>query len=93
MRNRPETGPMQFGDDWRGFFIRGDSAMGYIMDLEHVLALDGDRLCSASKSKIQNLINELRESHHHSSATVQQMATFRESFIEDIEVDIQNPYG
>jgi hypothetical protein len=28
--DRPETGPMQFGDDWPGVFIRGDSAlMGY----------------------------------------------------------------
>lgn len=27
---RPETGPMQFGDDWPGIFIRGDNAlMGY----------------------------------------------------------------
>lgn len=28
--DRPETGPMQFGDDWPGVFIRGDNAlMGY----------------------------------------------------------------
>lgn len=26
---RPETGPMRFGDDWTGIFLRGDSAMGY----------------------------------------------------------------
>ena len=24
---RPETGPMQFGDDWPGVFIRGDNAL------------------------------------------------------------------
>lgn len=24
---RPETGPMQFGDDWPGIFIRGDDAL------------------------------------------------------------------
>jgi hypothetical protein len=24
---RPETGPMQFGDDWPGLFIRGDNAL------------------------------------------------------------------
>lgn len=28
MSVRPETGPMQFGDDWPGIFIRGDSALG-----------------------------------------------------------------
>lgn len=28
---RPETGPMQFGDDWPGVFIRGDNAlMGFV---------------------------------------------------------------
>lgn len=28
--DRPETGPMRFGDDWPGVFIRGDNAlMGY----------------------------------------------------------------
>lgn len=26
---RPETGPMQFGDDWPGVFIRGDNALAY----------------------------------------------------------------
>lgn len=25
--DRPETGPMQFGDDWPGVFIRGDNAL------------------------------------------------------------------
>lgn len=24
---RPETGPMQFGNDWPGVFIRGDNAL------------------------------------------------------------------
>jgi hypothetical protein len=26
---RPETGPMTFGDDWTGVFIRGDNACFY----------------------------------------------------------------
>lgn len=34
---RPETGPMQFGDDWPGIFIRGDNAMAYAMELEAAL--------------------------------------------------------
>lgn len=28
---RPETGPMRFGDDWTGVFIRGDNAAGYLV--------------------------------------------------------------
>jgi hypothetical protein len=42
---RPETGPIQFGDDWPGIFIRGDNAMGYANLLEeaakHVPQFDG----------------------------------------------------
>ena len=35
---RPETGPMQFGNDWPGIFIRGDNALlGYALPLEQAL--------------------------------------------------------
>lgn len=29
INGRPETGPMQFGEDWPGVFIRGDNAMAF----------------------------------------------------------------
>ena len=29
LESRVETGPVQFGDDWPGIFIRGDNAMWY----------------------------------------------------------------
>jgi hypothetical protein len=31
---RVETGPVQFGDDWPGVFIRGDNAFGLCMYLD-----------------------------------------------------------
>lgn len=34
---RPETGPMQFGDDWPGVFIRGDNAFVYAHVLGAIL--------------------------------------------------------
>ena len=37
--DRVETGPVQFGDDWPGTFIRGDNAGHYAMYLQ--LFLDG----------------------------------------------------
>lgn len=37
MNNRPETGPMQFGEDWPGIFIRGDDCFGYQMAIAEVL--------------------------------------------------------
>lgn len=35
---RVETGPVQFGDDWPGVFIRGDSAAYFAMAIANVLA-------------------------------------------------------
>ena len=35
-KQRMETGPIQFGEDWPGIFIRGDNAFGYIMDLRSI---------------------------------------------------------
>lgn len=35
--SRPETGTMQFGDDWPGVFIRGDNAGWYAMMLQGLL--------------------------------------------------------
>lgn len=34
MSTRPETGPMQFGDDWPGVFIRGDDALATVLSLQ-----------------------------------------------------------
>jgi len=34
---RRETGPIQFGDDWPGIFIRGDEALGMAVYLEAFL--------------------------------------------------------
>lgn len=39
-QERVETGPVQFGDDWPGVFIRGDHAGWYAMNLKHVLESD-----------------------------------------------------
>lgn len=32
-KERVETGPVKFGDDWPGIFIRGDNALGYSLEL------------------------------------------------------------
>lgn len=34
---RVETGPIQFGDDWPGTFLRGDTAAGYALYLSQML--------------------------------------------------------
>ena len=41
--SRPESGPMRFGDDWCGVFVRGDTAAFALSSLDSALrALDGD---------------------------------------------------
>lgn len=37
MPDRVETGALQFGDDWPGLFIRGDSAAHYALNLQQLL--------------------------------------------------------
>lgn len=34
MSKRVETGPMRFGEDWTGIYIRGDNAMCMAQDLK-----------------------------------------------------------
>ena len=44
MSKRVETGPVRFGDDWPGIFIRGDDVLRFVLALEVTL----DRLPDAS---------------------------------------------
>jgi hypothetical protein len=53
---RVETGPVQFGDDWPGLFIRGDNAFGYAMSLLHLLKEPTDFL---ARLQAEALIKEL----------------------------------
>jgi hypothetical protein len=55
---RIETGPIQFGDDWPGVFIRGDNAMHYAMLLTFALKheIDADAL---SKEVLRALVRLL----------------------------------
>ena len=36
LKDRVETGALQFNDDWPGAFIRGDNAFYYAMALEEI---------------------------------------------------------
>lgn len=49
---RPETGVMQFGDDWPGVFIRGDNAMMFSADL---------RMFVESGGQYPNIVSDLTE--------------------------------
>jgi hypothetical protein len=54
---------MQFGDDWPGIFIRGDSALHYALTLDSVIEASekGRPLNSIEVSYCKNLVNLLKE--------------------------------
>ena len=81
-RNRPETGPMQFGDDWRGYFFRGDNAMGHIVDLKVSLEIDKG-MSDHTRKAIEDIVAELSRSNHHTPDRVQHMQPFTDAFVED----------
>ena len=56
-KGRVETGPVQFGDDWPGVFIRGDNANYYAFMLEKALSGETDVI---EEMTIKDLIKTLR---------------------------------
>ncbi len=38
VEDRVETGPVQFGDDWPGFFLRGDNAADLAIVLQQIVS-------------------------------------------------------
>lgn len=53
-----ESGPLRFGDDWPGVFIRGDDAANYAYHLHRVLQRrGGDEI---SRKVVQGLLDTLR---------------------------------
>lgn len=60
--DRVETGPVQFGDDWPGIFIRGDNAMHYALALSSLLKNDGDPI---AEMVVEGLMHTLMSSRVH----------------------------
>jgi hypothetical protein len=56
---RVETGPVQFGDDWPGLFIRGDNASHYYVTLRRIIGDDWDQL---DIEVIKGLMDDLKSS-------------------------------
>lgn len=63
---RIETGPLKFGNDWQGVYIRGDNAMWWGMQLGELLermdAKDSrDRLLLGSLNRLRDVLDSARE--------------------------------
>ena len=44
---RIETGPLQIGDDWPGYFIRGDNALALYLIIQDVLSSEDNAIARA----------------------------------------------
>jgi hypothetical protein len=66
-QKRPESGPMEFEDDWTGLFIRGDDCMYYSQTLSQVLeALEnGEEISALDKIGILSLRELIASAYHH----------------------------
>lgn len=65
---RVETGPLQFGDDWPGIFIRGDNALADAAMLEIALKQlpepeKDDLRFRIARNKLEGYIELLRSCH------------------------------
>lgn len=63
--DRVETGPVQFGDDWPGLFIRGDDAFAYAMALQHQLI--HSQVYDLDRSTVKDLFHLLTSSNVNSA--------------------------
>ena len=68
---RPETGPMRFGDDWTGLFIRGDNALGYAVYLRVLLDTNPEY-----GLLLQSLLSDLESVRHGDVENLQQLPEF-----------------
>lgn len=62
---RVETGVVRFGDDWPGYFMRGDNAMGFAITLKQYLDIQEKRMSAPSEQflfqALRNFSNEILE--------------------------------
>jgi len=56
IRGRVETGPVQFGDDWPGVFLRGDNAVGYGQLLREVVQNGLDPMSAAQLQGLADIL-------------------------------------
>lgn len=82
--NRPESGPMQFGDDWPGVFLRGDDCAGYFQALKKLMTAfpkeEQDPDIFITMALLEGLAKTLQASHafEGDKEAVQTMFAFAE---------------
>ncbi len=78
--SRIETGPLKFGQDWNGIFIRGDNALAMAADLEILNEILGSD--NFYKEKLRDMINLLSScSEGKEGILVQHISSFTHSIV------------
>lgn len=77
-QHRAETGPMQFGEDWKGVFIRGDNAFAFAQYLKAILPHISFTNDFFAKGYIEELIRILEKSNQYTGSNPQKMKPFEE---------------
>lgn len=84
---RPETGAMQFGNDWPGVFIRGDNAAHYAMMIDTLLLQEKtDPIAIANLSALGMLLKGSKASNCYRPVTDDEIVTHG-----DVVHDLSNP--
>lgn len=78
MSQRPETGLMQFGDDWTGVFIRGDNAAYFAMILRNVLDGDDSPIARATVEGLVETLTGSDERKHGEETDIQKLRSWPE---------------
>lgn len=79
---RAETGPLRFGDDWTGAFIRGDNAIEYASAVRAALLCCGDKvgIPGSARLALNDLARALEMASHTAGLLpqgVQQLRPFQ----------------
>lgn len=81
MQKRAESGPMAFGDDWTGLFLRGDEAASMALILQAFIesAESGDKPCPLDAGILRAFAEKLSKCDERTQgAEVQLLLPFEE---------------
>lgn len=67
--SRIESGPIQFGDDWPGLFLRGDDCFHYASHLRRVLETVNGIDNLIPKALLRSLLDDLESTNIHNRST------------------------
>ena len=80
---RPENGPMQFGNDWTGTYLRGDSSLHLSMEIKLLIEELREKGCEeairlANVESFANILGKCRSQPKESTGHIQLMKDYKD---------------